>query len=195
MKDIIKTIFQSSIETKLQSMEQLAPLIADTAEHLVKVLLNEKKILICGNGGSASDSQHFASELTNRFETERPALPAIALTTDASALTSIANDYDFIEVFSRQIQALGQKNDVLVAITTSGNSKNIIQAVKAAQQKEMSCVILTGNDGGEIISYLSNNDHCLIVPSKKTARIQETHILIIHCLCSLIDHQLFGTPV
>ncbi|MBF0265734.1 MAG: phosphoheptose isomerase [Gammaproteobacteria bacterium] len=194
MEQIINKIFLSSIETKTQSMEQLSPKIAQVAQHLVNVLLNEKKILICGNGGSASDSQHFASELTNRFETERPALPAIALTTDASALTSIANDYDFVEVFSRQIQAIGQKEDVLVGITTSGNSKNIIQAVKTAHQKQISCIILTGNGGGEIESLLSGEDHCIIVPSDITARIQETHILIIHCLCSLIDHQLFGTP-
>jgi len=193
MIEQIQNIFLASIETKTKAMEELSPLIATSAQHIVDALLKEKKILICGNGGSASDSQHFASELTNRFETERPALPALSLTTDSSALTSIANDYNFDQIFSRQIQALGQAGDVLVAISTSGNSENIIQAIKTAHAKEISCIILTGKDGGKLSQYLKETDIEIIVPSHETARIQETHIVIIHCLCSLIDHLLFGT--
>jgi len=153
----------------------------------------KKKILICGNGGSASDAQHFSSELINRFETERPALPAIALTTDSSILTSIANDYDYSEVFSRQIYALGQEGDILIAISTSGNSANINQAINAAHDNNIKVIALTGKDGGELAQHLSEEDIELRVSADVTARIQETHIVIIHSLCDLIDHKLFGT--
>jgi len=148
--------------------------------------------LICGNGGSAADSQHFASELINRFEIERTGLPAIALTTDTSTITSIANDYHFDEIFARQIRALGQSGDLLVAISTSGGSKNIISAIKAAQERNMIVIALTGRDGGQVVHLLSDQDTEIRVSAHSTARIQEVHILIIHCICDLIDYQLLG---
>jgi D-sedoheptulose 7-phosphate isomerase len=159
---------------------------------MTNCLLADRKILCCGNGGSASDSQHFSSELLNRFERERPGLPAIALTTDSSTITSISNDYTFDEIFSKQVSALGQEGDVLLAISTSGNSSNILQAVKAAHQRQMHCVVLTGNTGGDLVGILEDDDVFLSVPAKLTARIQEIHIIIIHCLCDLIDTQLLG---
>ena len=159
---------------------------------MVQSLLSEGKIMACGNGGSAADSQHFASELINRFESERPALPAIALTTDTSAITSIANDYQYNEIFSRQIHALGRETDVLLAISTSGQSPSIVQAIEAAHEREVIVIALTGKDGGSVAQSLSEDDIELRVPSDQTARIQETHITIIHALCDLIDHQLFG---
>lgn len=148
--------------------------------------------MACGNGGSAADSQHFTSELINRFEAERPALPAIALTTDTSAITSIANDYQYDDIFSRQIHALGREPDILLAISTSGQSNSIVQAVEAAHEREMSVIALTGKDGGAVAESLSDDDIELRVPAERTARIQETHITIIHALCDLIDYQLFG---
>ena len=156
-------------------------------------LLNEGKILSCGNGGSAGDAQHFSSELLNRFERERPSLPAVALTTDSSTITSIANDYSYNEIFSKQIRALGQPGDVLLAISTSGNSANVIQAIQAAHDREMTVVALTGRDGGGMASLLLPEDVEIRVPAKVTARIQEVHLLTIHCLCDLIDSQLFGS--
>ena len=147
----------------------------------------------CGNGGSAGDAQHFSSELLNRFERERPSLPAIALTTDTSTITSIANDYSYNEIFSKQIRALGQPGDVLLAISTSGNSANIIQAIQAAHDREMIVVALTGRDGGGMASLLLPEDVEIRVPANVTARIQEVHLLAIHCLCDLIDSQLFGS--
>jgi len=188
----IKRIFNDSVETKLQSSEVLAPTIATAAERLTSCLLNEGKILVCGNGGSAADAQHFASELLNRFEMERPGLPAIALTTDASTLTSIANDYRFEDVFAKQIRALGQPGDTLILISTSGRSANIVAAVTAAHDRGMSVVALSGRDGGEMASLLTDQDIEIRVPAHSTARIQEVHIVIIHCLCDLIDHQLLG---
>jgi D-sedoheptulose 7-phosphate isomerase len=155
-------------------------------------LLSDGKILCCGNGGSAAQAQHFSSELLNRFERERPGLPAIALTTDTSALTSIANDYRFDEVFAKQIRALGQPNDILVLFTTSGNSGNILNAASAAHDREMVVVALTGRDGGALAPLLRESDLEIRVPSMVTARVQEIHLLVIHCLCDLIDHQLFG---
>jgi len=151
-------------------------------------------VLSCGNGGSAGDAQHFSSEMLNRFERERPSLPAIALSTDTSTLTSIANDYSFNEIFSKQIRALGQAGDILLAYTTSGNSGNIIEAIKAAHDRDMTVITITGKDGGQLssLSLLKDHDIELRVPSHSTARIQETHLLITHCLCDLIDYQLFG---
>ena len=146
----------------------------------------------CGNGGSAGDAQHFSSELLNRFERERPSLPAIALTTDSSTLTSIANDYSYNEVFSKQVRALGQREDILLAISTSGNSGNVVEAIHAAHDREMRVISLTGRDGGEMVHIQQAGDIEIRVPSDVTARIQEVHLLIIHCLCDLIDHQLFG---
>ena len=188
----IKRIFNDSVETKIQSSEVLAPAIAAAAERLTACLLNEGKLLICGNGGSAADAQHFASELLNRFEMERPGLPAISLTTDASTLTSIANDYRFEDVFAKQIRALGQAGDVLILISTSGRSANIVAAVTAAHDRGMSVVALSGRDGGEVAGRLQEQDIEIRVPAHSTARIQEVHIVVIHCLCDLIDHQLLG---
>lgn len=193
MQARIRQLFQASIETKQQAMDVLIPFIEQGSQAMVNALLNEGKILTCGNGGSAGDAQHFSSELLNRFERERPSLPAIALTTDSSTITSIANDYSYNEVFSKQIRALGQPGDVLLAISTSGNSANVIQAIQAAHDREMAVVALTGRDGGGMASLLLPEDVEIRVPSKVTARIQEVHLLAIHCLCDLIDSQLFGS--
>lgn len=184
--------FNDSIQTKQQALDAVAPGIAHAAELMTRALLAERKILACGNGGSAADAQHFSSELLNRFEMERPGLPALALTTDSSTLTSIANDYRFEEVFAKQVRALGQPGDVLLAISTSGNSANVIQAAHAAHDREMQVVALTGREGGELADLLINQDVEIRVPALSTARIQEVHILIIHCLCDLIDQQLLG---
>lgn len=192
MEERIKKIFQASIETKKTAMNTLTLPIIHAGEKMVQCLLAGHKILSCGNGGSAADAQHFSSEMLNRFETERPGLPAMALTTDVSTLTSIANDVHYDQIFSKQIHALGQKGDVLLAITTSGNSKNVIEAVRAAHDREMIVVALTGKSGGPLRDVLASDDVELCVPADSTARIQETHLLIIHCLCDLIDHQLFS---
>lgn len=184
--------FVDSIETKQQSVMELAPVIEQASDSMVNALLNGGKILSCGNGGSAGDSQHFSSELLNRFERERPSLPAIALTTDSSTVTSIANDYSYNEVFSKQIRALGNEGDVLLAISTSGNSANVVQAIQAAHDRDMRVVALTGKNGGDMASLYLPNDIEIRVPSNVTARIQEVHLLVIHCLCDLIDWQLFG---
>ena len=193
MQSRIRRLFEASIETKQQAMDILAPHIEQASLVMVNALLNEGKMLACGNGGSAGDAQQFSSELLNRFERERPSLPAIALTTDSSTLTSIANDYSYNEVFSKQIRALGQPGDVLLAISTSGNSANVIQAIQAAHDREMIVVALTGRDGGGMASLLLPEDVEIRVPSTVTARIQEVHLLAIHCLCDLIDSQLFGS--
>ena len=155
-------------------------------------LLANRKILSCGNGGSAADAQHFSSELLNRFERERPGLPAIALTTDSSTLTSIANDYSYEEIFSKQVRALGQPGDILLAISTSGNSPNIVQAIGAASERDMCVIALTGRDGGKMAGNYRQGDVEIRVNAESTARIQEVHLLLIHCLCDLIDQQLFG---
>ncbi|WJW74832.1 phosphoheptose isomerase [Thiohalobacter sp. IOR34] len=188
----IRQQFNDSIQTKQQALEAVAPGIAHAAELITRALLAEHKILCCGNGGSAADAQHFSSEMLNRFEMERPGLPAIALTTDSSTLTSIANDYRFEEVFAKQVRALGQPGDVLLAISTSGNSANVIQAAHAAHDREMQVIALTGRDGGTLSELLVNQDVEIRVPASATARIQEVHILVVHCLCDLIDHQLLG---
>lgn len=191
-QDRINQHFQASIETKQQSMAVLGPVIEQAGEMMVQSLLAGGKILTCGNGGSAGDAQHFSSELLNRFERERPSLPAIALTTDSSTLTSIANDYHYNEVFSKQIRALGNGTDILLAISTSGNSANVVQAIQAAHDREMRVVAVTGKDGGDMASLLTSDDMEIRVPSNVTARIQEVHLLVIHCLCDFIDWQLFG---
>jgi D-sedoheptulose 7-phosphate isomerase len=154
--------------------------------------MNEGKILACGNGGSAADAQHFSAELLNRFEMERPALPAIALTTDSSTITSIANDYDFDQVFAKQLRALGQPDDLLLAISTSGNSRNIVEAIHAAHERQMGVVALTGRNGGVMAEVLGQQDVHICVPHSRTARIQEVHILCLHCLCDAIDCLLLG---
>lgn len=195
MQERIRRMFEQSIETKRASLELLTPAIEQAAACMAQCLLSERKILSCGNGGSAGDAQHFSSEMLNRFERERPGLPAMALTTDASTVTSIANDYHFDEIFSKQVRALGQPDDVLLAITTSGNSPNVIKAVEAAHDKGMRVVALTGRDGGRMADILRDGDVEIRVPAQATARIQEVHLLVIHCLCDLIDLQLFGEPV
>ncbi|MCK8516279.1 phosphoheptose isomerase [Methylonatrum kenyense] len=184
--------FHDSIHTKQLAMDQLAPSIVQGGSLLVQALSRENKILSCGNGGSAGDAQHFSSELLNRFEMERPGLPAIALTTDSSTLTSIANDYSYADVFSKQIRALGQAGDVLLAISTSGNSGNVVAAVKAAHDRGMQVIGLTGRQGGAMAALYQEQDVEIRVPSGVTARIQEVHLLVIHCLCDMIDHTLFG---
>lgn len=188
----VAELFRASLETKQRSMAVLPDRIAAAADVMVNSLLADGKILACGNGGSAGDSQHFSSEMLNRFERERPALPAIALSTDTSTLTSIANDYSYEEIFSKQVRALGHAGDVLLAITTSGNSRNVLEAVKVAQQRQLRVVALTGRDGGALRGLLQSGDVEICVPSSVTARIQEVHLLVIHCLCDLIDNQLFG---
>ena len=182
--------FADSVQTKQKSAELLAAPIVQAAELMVKCLLANGKILSCGNGGSAADSQHFAAELLGRFERERPGLAAIALTTDTSTLTAIANDYAFEQVFSKQVQALGQAGDVLLAISTSGDSKNVIAAIHAAHERDMQVVALTGKTGGRIAGLLASDDVHVCVPSNTTSRIQEVHLLTLHCLCDGIDVRL-----
>jgi D-sedoheptulose 7-phosphate isomerase len=191
-QDRIRHIFTDSIQTKREALEVLVEPIARAANLMTAALLAERKILSCGNGGSAADAQHFASEMINRFEIERPGLPAIALTTDSSTITSIANDYAFNEIFARQVSALGREDDVLLAISTSGQSGNVLAAVRAAQQRDMRIVALTGRDGGPLVTQLGDDAVAIVVPSASTARIQEVHLLVIHCLCDLIDRQLLG---
>jgi D-sedoheptulose 7-phosphate isomerase len=188
----VKDNFNESIQIKTESVDKLAPLIAAAAESMTNCLLNEHKILACGNGGSAADAQHFSAEMLNRFEMERPGLPAIALTTDSSTLTSISNDYQFADVFSKQVRALGRPGDVLLAISTSGESHNIIHAIDAAHERDMKVVALTGREGGQVADLMQGGDIEIRVPSWSTARIQEVHIMVLHCLCDLIDHRLLG---
>lgn len=192
LQDRIIKLFTDSIQTKQNAMDSLCGHIEYASQRVVETLVNDKKILACGNGGSAGDAQHFASEMINRFERERPPLPVIALTTDTLTLTSIANDYSYDEIFAKQIRALGQSGDLLVAYTTSGNSGNIIKAVNAAHDKNMNVLAMTGKDGGRLVAELNEFDIEIRIPSQSTARIQEVHLLITHCLCDLIDHQLFG---
>ena len=191
--ECIKNHFNDSIQTKILAMDTLATPITEAGQLMVQTLLNGNKILCCGNGGSAADAQHFAAELLNRFETERPSLPALALTTDTSTITSIANDYSYAEIFSKQIKALGQEGDTLLAISTSGNSNNVTEAIMAAHQRGMNVVTLSGGSGGAMATALTPNDIEIKVPADRTCRIQECHILAIHCLCDIIDTELFQT--
>ncbi len=188
----IQDNFLASIQAKEEAAQLLGEPIERAAQKIVDCFLNGGKVLTCGNGGSAGDAQHFSSEMLNRFEIERPSLPALALSTDTSTLTSIANDYHFDEVFSKQIRALGQSGDILLAYTTSGNSSNVLQATEAAHERDMSVIAVTGKEGGELAPMLWDNDIELRVPVQSTARIQEVHLVITHCLCDLIDQQLFG---
>lgn len=190
--DQISRIFSESIATKQQAMASMPATISRAVELLITALDSGHKVLSCGNGGSAADAQHFSSELLNRFHNDRPSLPAIALTTDSSTLTSIANDYHYDEVFARQMTSLGQPGDVLLAISTSGNSGNVCRAIDVAHERTMPVIALTGKDGGRIASLLTDSDIELRVPSDVTARIQEVHLLIIHVLCTRIDDRLFG---
>ena len=190
-KRIIKH-FKDSAELKLKVKDALAKPIAEGAQAFFDCVANDGKILCCGNGGSAADAQHFAAELLNRFEKERPGLAAVALTTDSSVLTSIANDYDFNQVFSKQVRALGLPGDSLLAISTSGNSPNVVAAIHAAHERSMRVVALTGRDGGEMAGALRDSDILICVDAKSTARIQEVHLLTLHCLCDVIDYLLLG---
>lgn len=186
-ENTVKALFKESIEVKQAAAGQLSGAIASAAERMIGTLRAGGKILSCGNGGSAADAQHFSSELINRFETDRHGLAAIALTTDSSILTSIANDFNYNHIFTRQVEALGEAGDGLLAISTSGNSSNVIAAIEAAQEKKIHVLALTGRDGGAMAELMTVNDVEIRVPSNSTARIQEVHLLVIHCLCCLID--------
>ncbi|BBE10441.1 MAG: phosphoheptose isomerase (EC 5.3.1.-) [Glomeribacter sp. 1016415] len=188
----IKQHFRDSASTKLAALEELATPIAAAVDTVFAALANGGKVLICGNGGSAADAQHFAAELVGRFEQERPALPAIALTTDSSILTAIGNDYSFAKIFARQVSGLGRPGDILIAISTSGNSENILTAIESAHEQDMLVIALTGKGGGRIKEVLFDTDLHLCAPSERTARIQEVHSLAIHCLCDGIDAMLLG---
>lgn len=192
IREQVIQLFNASIETKQAARETLADPIATAVERMTDAFRSGKKILSCGNGGSAADAQHFSAELVCRFERERPGLPAVALTTDTSALTAISNDYDYNEVFAKQVNALGLAGDILLAISTSGNSANVIRAIEAAHDKDLTVVAMTGRDGGKIANLLRENDVEIRVPANSTARIQEVHLLTLHCLCHQIDEVLFG---
>lgn len=191
MLESIKKNFTESIQTKIEALESLPVSIEKAATMMTEALINGNKILSCGNGGSAGDAQHFSSELINRYERNRPSLPAIALSTDTSTITSIANDFSYDEIFSKQVKALGQPGDILLAISTSGNSANVIAAMQAALSRDMTIVALSGKDGGEMAGFIGENDVEIRVPSMRTARIQEVHLLVIHNLCECIDNTLF----
>jgi D-sedoheptulose 7-phosphate isomerase len=188
----IRGHFDDSATLKQQARDVMAAPIARAAALLTDCLFADGKILACGNGGSAADAQHFAAELVGRFERERPELPAIALTVDTSILTAVANDYSFEHVFAKQVRALGAKGDVLLALSTSGNSPNVVAAIDAAHDREMRVVALTGKGGGKIGEMLAPEDVHLCVPHARTARIQEVHLLTIHCLCDVVDATLLG---
>ena len=188
----IQQHFRDSAATTLAAMETLAVPIAAAVDTMFAALANSNKILACGNGGSAATAQQLAAELIGRFERERPGLPALALTTDASVLTAVANDYSYDQVFAKQVRALGQPGDVLLAITTSGNSTNVLAAIHEAHEREMIVIALTGKGGGDVNAVLADTDIHLCVPSDRTARIQEVHLLMIHCLCDGIDAMLLG---
>ena len=188
----IQQQFFDSADLKYASAEVLSKPIADAVNALVGCITAGGKVLSCGNGGSAGDAQHFAAEFVGRFERERPGLAAIALTVDTSILTAIGNDYAFEVVFSKQVQALGMPGDVLLAISTSGNSANVIAAIEAAKAKEMTVIALTGRKGGRIREMLTETDVHICVPHERTARIQEVHLLVLHCLCDAVDLQLLG---
>jgi D-sedoheptulose 7-phosphate isomerase len=188
----IRAQFADSAQLKLSAVDALAPAVARAAELLAECLLGDHKILACGNGGSAADAQHFAAEMIGRFERERPELPAISLATDTSILTAVANDYSYEQIFAKQVRALGAAGDALIAISTSGNSANVVAAIEAAHDRDMRVVALTGKGGGRIGGMLRSADVHLCVPHERTARIQEVHLLMIHCLCDAIDNTLLG---
>lgn len=187
--------FEDSAHTKLTAVESLAAPLAAAVEIMTHSLLADGKVLACGNGGSAADAQHFSAELVGRFEIDRHALPAIALTTDTSILTAVGNDYHFDEIFARQVRALGRPGDVLLAISTSGNSGNVLEAIKAAHEQDMHVIAFTGKGGGAMGDVLSERDIHLCVPATRTARIQEVHLLMVHCLCDGIDAVLLGDEI
>ena len=188
----IQQQFFDSADLKYAAAEVLSKPIADAISALVGCITSGGKVLTCGNGGSASDAQHFAAEFVGRFERERPGLAAISLTTDTSILTAIGNDYDFASIFSKQVQAIGAPGDVLLAISTSGNSTNVVAAIEAAHAKEMTVIALTGHKGGRMRELMLETDVMVCVPHDRTARIQEVHLLVLHCLCDAVDLQLLG---
>ena len=192
MSDRVLAHFLDSVAVK-QASAALAPEIAKAAHLMAQSLLNDGKLLSCGNGGSAADAQHFSGELLGRFERERPGLPAIALTTDSSTITAIANDYQYADIFAKQVSALGQSGDVLLAFSTSGNSENVLRAIATAHSRGLKVVALTGRDGGAIARSLNPEDIEVRVPADRTCRIQEVHLLVIHCLCDLIDDAILGS--
>lgn len=195
MEHLIERItanFSESIQTKINAADSILNMIAEAGEEIVQALLEGHKILSCGNGGSACDAMHFSAHMQNRFRQERPALPAIALVSDAPTLTAIANDYHFSDVYAKQVRAIGNEGDILLAISSSGNSINVVNAIKAAHDKQMSIIALTGGDGGKLIEHLYEKDIEIRVPAHDSARVQETHLLIIHCLCDIVDFRLFG---
>jgi D-sedoheptulose 7-phosphate isomerase len=193
-ESLVKQHFTESVATKNAAAAVLAPAIVRAGQLMARSLLDDGRIFSCGNGGSAADSQHFSAELLNRFEMERPGLPAIALTTDSSTLTSIANDYAYEDIFAKQVTALGRSNDVLLAISTSGNSENVNRAIDAAHARQVNVVALSGRDGGRMAGLLLDNDVEIRVPAERTARIQEVHLVVLHCLCDLIDQTILGEP-
>jgi D-sedoheptulose 7-phosphate isomerase len=188
----IQQQFFDSADLKYAAAELLSKPIADGVSALVGCITGGGKVLACGNGGSASDAQHFAAEFVGRFERERPGLAALALTTDTSILTAIGNDYSFEAIFAKQVEALGAPGDVLLAMSTSGNSGNVLAAIAAAHAKDMTVIALTGNNGGRIREQLTETDVHICVPHERTARIQEVHLLVLHCLCDAVDLQLLG---
>jgi D-sedoheptulose 7-phosphate isomerase len=192
LTDSIRSHFADSIATKQAALAVLVEPIAAATGVLAGALRAGGKVLSCGNGGSAGDAQHFSAELLNRFERERPGLAAMALSTDTSTLTSIANDYAYEQVFSKQVAALGRAGDVLLAISTSGNSPNVVAAIRAAHERGLRVVALTGRNGGKMAGALAPGDIEIRVPAERTARIQEVHLVVIHCLCDGIDNALFG---
>jgi DnaA initiator-associating protein len=191
IKEHLLSSIQESAAVKEKMAKELVDIIEQATLLLIQCLQQGKKILVCGNGGSAADAQHFAAELVNRFEINRPPLAALALTTDTSALTAIGNDFSFTDIFSKQVEALGQEGDTLIAISTSGNSANIIKAAETAKRKKMHIIALGGATGGKIAPLLAENDVAVLIPSNRTARIQECHILCLHLFCEAIDHALF----
>ena len=188
----IQQHFIDSADLKYQSAQSLSKPIAAAVQAMLACVTSGGKVLACGNGGSAADAQHFAAEFIGRFERERPELAALALTTDSSILTAIANDYDFDRIFSKQVRGLGQSGDVLLALSTSGNSGNVLAAIEAAHEREMTVVALTGRGGGKITQLLRETDVHVCVPHDRTARIQEVHLLVLHCICDGVDTQLLG---
>ena len=191
MLEQIQNNFTESIQTQIAATEAISGAIEQAGMMMVQCLLSDNKMLSCGNGGSAGHAQHFCSQLLNRFEAERPSLPAISLVSGSVAITSIANDAQYDEVFSKQIRALGNNGDILIAISTSGNSRNVVKAVESAVSRDMPIIALTGNDGGDIAGLLGENDVEIRVPSSRTARISEVHLIVLHCLCEIIDTTLF----
>lgn len=192
LQDRITLHFNESLQTLQDSLTELSATIEFASQKLVSAILNDNKILVCGNGASAANAVQFSATMLNRFERERPALPAIALTTDTATITSIANDYHFDDIFSKQVKALGQSEDILLIFSSTGNPANIVKAVTAAHDKNISVIALTGHDGGMLAPILNASDIEIRVPSNNDSRVQETHLLISHCLCDLIDQQIFG---